>query len=92
MIGLHVVPELTVFQTPPDPTATYHSFSFSGLIAISAIRPDIKAGPTDLNLRPDKSEDFRSSALFFFFCEKPNVKNNRDVNRIKYFFIMLYLN
>ena len=33
-MAFHVVPELTVFQTPPDPTATYHSFSFSGFIAI----------------------------------------------------------
>ena len=56
-----------VFQTPPDPTATYHSFSFSGFIAISAILPDIKAGPTDLNFKPDKSEEFTSSLIFFFF-------------------------
>jgi len=32
-----VLPEFDVFQTPPEPTATYHSFSFDGLIAISAI-------------------------------------------------------
>ena len=77
-MAFHVVPELTVFQTPPDPTATYHSFSFSGFIAISAIRPDMKAGPTDLNFRPDKSEDFNPSLVFFFFWEKDIVKKSRN--------------
>ena len=48
--GVHVVPEFSVFQTPPDPTATYHTFSFFGSMAISAILPDINAGPMLLNL------------------------------------------
>mgnify|MGYP000618023668 CR=1 FL=1 len=42
-IGFQVVPLLSVFQTPPDPTATYHWLSSCGLMAMSAMRPDMKA-------------------------------------------------
>jgi hypothetical protein len=48
-MGVHVVPEFSVFQTPPEPIAMYHRFSFSEEIAISAILPDVSAGPRFLN-------------------------------------------
>ena len=63
-IGLHVVPAFSVFHTPPEPTATYQTFSFIGSIAISAILPDMKAGPILLNLNAF-SADF--TALFSLF-------------------------
>jgi len=44
-IGVQVVPALVVFQTPPDATATYQVLGSSGWMAMSAIRPDISAGP-----------------------------------------------
>src|SRR6056297_90962 len=44
-IGFQVVPELTVFQTPPEPTATYQTLGLSGCNAMSAMRPDMNAGP-----------------------------------------------
>lgn len=44
-IDSNVVPELVVFQTPPDPAPTYQTFGLVGSTAMSAIRPDIKAGP-----------------------------------------------
>jgi len=53
-IGLYVVPEFSVFHTPLDPVATYHTLLFFGWIAISAILPDKNAGPTFLNFRADK--------------------------------------
>ena len=60
-MGFHVVPALLVFQTPEDPVATYHTFSFSGWVLMSAILPDRKAGPT---LRSEKaSKDTSGVAL-----------------------------
>jgi hypothetical protein len=53
-IGVHVVPAFTVFHTPDDPVATYHTLSFVGWNFISAILPDKKAGPTFLNLKASK--------------------------------------
>ena len=50
---MYVVPEFSVFQTPLDPVATYHTLSLLGCIAMSAILPDKNAGPTFLNLRAE---------------------------------------
>ena len=36
---------MVVFQTPPEPTPTYQTFGLVGSTAISAMRPDINAGP-----------------------------------------------
>ena len=55
MSGVQVVPEFVVFQSPPDPTATYHTFSLLWSMAISAILPDMNAGPILLNLKPSKA-------------------------------------
>ena len=52
--GVQVVPEFTVFQTPPEPTATYQTLLFSGCTAISAIRPDINPGPIFRSFNPEK--------------------------------------
>ena len=60
-----VVPAFVVFQAPPDPTATYQVFSFFGSIAISAILPDMKAGPTLLNLKPFRADSTLGLLSFF---------------------------
>ena len=44
-IGVHVVPALMVFHTPPEPTATYQVDGRCGCTTRSAIRPPIRAGP-----------------------------------------------
>ena len=64
--GVHVVPALVVFQTPPEPTATYQVFSLVGSIAMSAILPDIKAGPTLLNLKPERADERETLSSFLF--------------------------
>src|SRR5437773_288968 len=43
--GVQVVPELVVFQTPPDAAAMNQVCLFRGSTAISATRPDVAAGP-----------------------------------------------
>ncbi len=43
--GRHVMPALVVFHRPPEPTATYHVVRSRGLMAMSAIRPPMTAGP-----------------------------------------------
>ena len=47
-----MVPAFTVFQTPPEPTATYHVLGSVGSIAMSAMRPDMSAGPMARSFRP----------------------------------------
>src|SRR5690606_19291235 len=47
----------TVFQTPPEPTATYQTLGSPGSIATSAILPDMNAGP-----RLRSSSPFRVAA------------------------------
>ena len=44
-IGSKVVPSFVIFQTLPDPTATYQMLSSSGWNSMSAIRPPLMAGP-----------------------------------------------
>jgi hypothetical protein len=46
------VPAFTVFHTPPEPTATYHVLGRAGSIAMSAMRPDMKAGPIARSFEP----------------------------------------
>ena len=53
--GVQVVPEFAVFQTPPEPTATYQVLGSRGSIAMSAMRPDMKAGPMPRSFRPSKA-------------------------------------
>src|SRR5947209_20547954 len=43
--GAQVVPELVVFQTPPDAAAMNQTCLFRGSTARSATRPDVDAGP-----------------------------------------------
>ena len=62
-----MVPAFSVFQTPPEPTATYQTLSLSGWVTISAIRPDKKAGPTLRNLKASKETSFEVVFTFFFF-------------------------
>ncbi|HEX7581390.1 MAG TPA: hypothetical protein VF580_15445 [Thermoanaerobaculia bacterium] len=45
---------MTVFQTPPEATATYQVLVREGTTAMSAIRPDVRAGPSDRSLSPEK--------------------------------------
>ncbi len=39
------MPTLIVFHTFPDPAATYQVFDALGSMAMSAMQPDISAGP-----------------------------------------------
>src|SRR5262252_4534461 len=41
----HVAPLFVVFHTPPCAAPTYQMFVFGSYTAMSAIRPDIEAGP-----------------------------------------------
>src|SRR6476646_1355719 len=50
--GVQVVPALVVFHTPPDATATYQMRLSRGWTAMSAMRPDVSAGPIDRSRRP----------------------------------------
>ena len=59
-MDVQVVPALVVFHTPPDPTATYHVCGWVGWIAISAIRPEAKAGPIDRHLKALRFDSERS--------------------------------
>lgn len=44
-MGVQVVPRFSVFQTFDDEVATYQTLRFVGSTAMSAILPDMKAGP-----------------------------------------------
>ena len=48
-MGEKVVPELVVFQIPPDAAAIYQVDELMGSTAISDMRPEVTAGPIDLN-------------------------------------------
>src|SRR5262249_50735625 len=57
-----VVPELTVFHTPPDATAMkYLEWSF-GSTAKPFTRPEVTAGPIERKRRPEKVGDESGSA------------------------------
>ena len=83
-----MVPAFSVFQTPPEPTATYQTLSLSGCTATSAIRPDKNAGPTLRILNAPKGSFFISILAFFFLrrwacvCVKPKLKNSKVVKVI----------
>src|SRR6266481_7559818 len=49
--GVHVVPLLVVFQTPPAATPTNTMFGLLSTTAKSSIRPPITAGPISRNSR-----------------------------------------
>ena len=49
------MPEFTVFQTPPDATATKYFALSVGSTANAITRPDVTAGPIDRNLKPPKT-------------------------------------
>ena len=53
-MGVQVVPALSVFHTPPEPTPTYQTLGSPGLKATSAMRPDMKAGPMVRSPMPAK--------------------------------------
>ena len=95
-IGFQVVPAFSVFQTPPEPTATYHTFSLVSSIAISAILPDINAGPTLLNLKLFKAEAIGFSSFFFsfFFCAIPSIVEKsiaQETNNSFKYFITIFV-
>ena len=56
--GVNVMPRLTVFQSPPNALATYHTLGFFGSIAMSATRPEDNVGPM-----PRSSMPFSASAV-----------------------------
>ena len=60
------MPLSVVFQTPPEPTATYQVARSVGSIAMSAIRPEASDGPMLRSVRPAKvSAVIRSGAPAF---------------------------
>ncbi len=61
--GVQVVPAFTVFHTPPEPTATYQVLGFVGSIAMSAMRPDMSAGPMARSFSPSKLPPFGAVVL-----------------------------
>src|SRR5512143_768840 len=58
-----VVPALSVFHTPPEPTATYHVCRLSGWMTMSLMRPAMMAGPMLRKARPARSPSLRSGVL-----------------------------
>src|SRR5712691_5480068 len=52
--GVQVVPAFSVFQTPPEATATNQRCGFVGSTAMSTMRPEVRAGPIDRKARPDQ--------------------------------------
>ena len=89
-----MVPALSVFQTPPDPTATNQRFSLLGSMAISAIRPDKNAGPIFLNSKASRkvSDLLAVDAGVFLRCaftELANTKLIKSTDRILKSFIFL---
>ena len=55
--GWKVTPPLTVRQTPPSAAATNQRFVFCSSTAMSVIRPDVRAGPSDRSSSPLKVSD-----------------------------------
>ena len=60
--GVHDVPELTVFQTPPT-VATYQVLRRPAGTAMSMMRPLVTAGPIDRSSRPVKVPGAMASAF-----------------------------
>ena len=60
-MGVQVVPEFVVFHRFPLPAATYQVFGLTGSTATSAIRPDIKAGPTERKRSPPSCPELNPS-------------------------------
>lgn len=52
--GVQVVPELTVFHTPPEATPTKYFAGFFGSTAKPMTRPEVKAGPMERMRKPLK--------------------------------------
>src|SRR6185436_9277584 len=53
-MGVKVVPPFVVLKTPPEATATYQVARSVGCTAMSAIRPEVTAGPIPRSSRPEK--------------------------------------
>jgi hypothetical protein len=67
--GVNVVPELVVFQTPPEAAATKYRLRSLGSTAKSTTRPEVKAGPIERSRSPanvplDIGSGFFASAGF----------------------------
>ena len=93
-IGVYVVPEFSVFHTPLDPVATYQTLLFSGWIAISAILPDKKAGPTFLSFNAESDNLFSfcwvfADWLFLLLCELTS-KTNSVISDNNIIFFIVY--
>src|SRR5580698_2650810 len=61
-IGVHVVPELTVLNSPPEAVATYTIAGLPGMPAMEVIRPPIDDGPIFLHSRRSNSAESKSAA------------------------------
>ncbi len=72
-MGVQVVPAFSVFQTPPEPAATYQVWRFKGWMTISLIRPDMRAGPMLRKARPERSSGERAG---FFSTFAPDLASD----------------
>src|ERR1044071_6215448 len=66
--GVHVVPALTVFQTPPEWTATYQVLLLESGTATSPILPEGAAGPMLRSRSPANTEERRRSVVSGAAC------------------------
>jgi hypothetical protein len=92
-MGFQVVPALVVFHTPPEPTATYHKLKSLGSMAMSAIRPDINAGPIPLSCNPENVLSVNSVSLLpWAKIPDESITNIRVNEYLKALFITILLN
>src|SRR5262245_13131546 len=61
-MGVKDTPRLTVFQSPPNAVATYHTLEFLGSISISAMRPVTRPGPIERIAMPRTASAFKDGA------------------------------
>ena len=59
-IGVQVVPAFVVFHRFPEEAATYHTLRSVGSTAMSAIRPEARAGPMLRQPIPEMNPEFSS--------------------------------
>ena len=70
-----MIPAFSVFQTPPEPAAIYQTDGFLESTSISAIRPDIYAGPILRSfIAENNSEVIVLESSFFAACRKGEVR------------------
>ena len=83
--GVHVVPALTVFHTPPLPTPTYQTLLSVGWMTMSAMRPDMKAGPTLRISSPLNVASLKPGSGFSSSCAQAETGINKQSKNVSRF-------